>query len=124
MRCTSSLMALLLPAVALAQTAMPTEFPADAAAPSTETLRQHVAGKVFRVKPFDGNTWRLEYKSSGYAYVDTSRGFRDTGKWHVEGSQLCGEWQKASSGCNETRLKDAVLYLKRSNGEVIALLGD
>lgn len=114
------------PLCVLAQQApAPSEFPADSTPPSAETLHKHVSGKVFRVKPADGSSWRLEYKSAGYAFVDTSRGYRDTGKWRVEGSQLCGDMQRGGNTCNETRLKDGLLYLKRNvSGEVIALVPD
>ena len=116
---------LVLPAAALAQTTFPTEFPADAQPVSAEALRQRVSGKVFKIKYSDGTSLRLEYKNSGYAFVDSSRGFRDTGKWRVEGEKLCADWQKAPSGCNDVRVKDDVIHLKRvSNGEVVVLAAD
>lgn len=116
----SFLALLVMPLFAFAQSPMPTEFPIDAVATSADDLRGRISGKVFKVKLADGTTWRLEYKANGYAFVDTSRGFRDTGKWRVEDSKLCSDWQKAPSGCSETRIKGEAIYLKRiSNGEVI-----
>lgn len=113
---------LIMPIAVVAQTSLPTEFPTDSVTLAPEVLTQRLVGKVFKVKPADGTTWRLEYKDSGYAFLDTSRGYRDTGKWRVEGTQLCADWQRSPSGCSETRAKGDVIYLKRiSNGEVVAL---
>lgn len=113
----------LYPLAALAQPTLPTEFPAGAAPLAAEALQARLAGKVFRVKLADGNSWRLEFKANGYAYVDTSSGYRDSGKWRVEGSTFCDAWQKqAAAGCNEARLAgDTLLVKRRSNGEIIAL---
>ena len=113
----------LLPPAAYGQASLPTDFPPDSSAISADALRERMAGKVFRVKPADGTTWRLEYKESGYAFLDTSRGAKDTGKWSTQDSKLCHEWQRVPSGCSDARMKDSVIYLKRStNGEVVALL--
>lgn len=114
---------LLLPPASLAQTAMPTEFPADALSANADALGERISGKVFRVKPADGSSWRIEYKANGYAFIDTSNGFRDTGTWHVEDGKLCSDWHRANGGCSEARIKGESIYLKRiSNGEVIALV--
>ena len=119
----SLLVLLLFPLGSLAQTAMPTEFPADALRVNAETLRARLSGKVFRVKPADGSSWRIEYKANGYAFIDISNGFRDTGSWHVEDGKLCSDWHRANGGCSEARLKGESIYIKRvSNGEVIALV--
>ena len=114
---------LLLPLASLAQTALPTEFPADALSANADALRARISGKVFRVKPADGSSWRIEYKANGYAFIDTSNGFRDTGTWHVEDGKLCSDWRRANGGCSEARIKGEAIFLKRiSNGEVIALV--
>jgi len=114
---------LTVPLAALAQTVLPTEFPADAQAASPEALREHLAGRVFKAQPASGPGWRLEYKSNGYVFLDTSTGYRDTGRWSVEGLQLCAQWERAPSGCSETRLLGPLVYIKRSsNGEVVALV--
>jgi hypothetical protein len=90
-----------------------------------EALHQRVSGKVFTGRPADGVTWRLEYKTNGHAFLDTSNGFRDTGKWRVEGSKFCADWQRASGGCSEARVKGNIVYVKRiSNGEVVPLSPD
>lgn len=110
---------------ATAQPALPTEFPPDAAVVEDAALRDHLAGKVFRGQPASGPGWRLEYKSNGYAFLDTTAGFRDTGRWSVEQSRLCAKWERASSGCSEARMKAGIVYVKRaSTGEVVALVPD
>ena len=106
-----------------AQNSIPTEFPVDAIALAPASLTERISGKVFQVKPANGPTWRLEYKASGYAFLNTSSGFSDSGKWRVEGTQLCADWQRTQSSCSEVRLKDETVYVKRSsNGEVVALV--
>ena len=77
---------LVIPAAALAQGQMPTEFPDDAAPIAADALQGRMAGEVFTGRPINGPGWRLEYKSSGYAFVDTTTGFHDSGKWRVEDS--------------------------------------
>lgn len=119
----SLLLLLLAPVCVAAQNLVPTEFPADAVAVAPASLTERISGKVFKVKPANGQTWRLEYKASGYAFLNTSGGFSDSGKWRVEGTQLCADWQRSPSSCSEVRLKDETVYVKRvSNGEVIALV--
>lgn len=113
---------LMIPAAALAQNSMPTEFPSDATTPSEEVLVGRVAGQVYRAKLTDGATWRLEYKANGYVFLNTGSGFSDTGKWSIKKGQLCTEWGRATSGCVETRATSDALFIKRSNtGEVVAL---
>jgi hypothetical protein len=111
------------PVPLFAQSPIPTEFPSDASTIAGEALGSRVAGKVFTVKPADGSSWRLEYTSDGYAFIDTSGGFRDTGKWRVEGNTLCIDWRKTTGGCAEARMKGEALYIKRTNnGEVVELI--
>jgi hypothetical protein len=118
-----SLVALLLvPIAALAQNALPTDFPTDALPASADGLRTLIAGNVFHVRPADGSSWRIDYRANGYAFLDTGTGFRDTGTWRVEDGRLCTEWRKASSGCSEARLRGSSIYIRReSNREVVVL---
>lgn len=124
MRLFMSLLAL--PLVALAQSTMPTEFPADATQATDEALTERVAGKVLRAKIFDGTTWRLEYKKNGYLFLNTGGGFSDTGKWSTKDGQLCSEWKVVpTGGCFQTRISGNAIYIKRNNtGEVVALRAD
>ena len=119
---TSILLLLVAPLSVLAQSAPPTEFPADAKPVTGDELHKRLSGKVFAVKTADGSTWRLEYKSNGYVFVETSQGFRDTGTWRVEGDQACGNWQKGGRSCSAFRVKDDGLFVRRSSGEVIQLV--
>ena len=119
------LLVTLLPLSAMAQSTMPTEFPPDSMVLSPEALQQRMSGKVYRAKLTDGSSWRLEYKSNGYVFLNTGTGFSDTGKWSVKGEQLCTEWNRATSGCLDTRANNEAVYIKRGNtGEVVALRAD
>ena len=113
------------PLPARAQAAMtlgaPTEFAADAMPLEDDALRERVAGKVFAVKPADGSTWRLEYKANGYMFIDISTGFRDDGTWKVADGKLCSALKRIPPGCGEVRSKGDTLFLKRTNGEIVAL---
>ncbi|MDQ2736175.1 MAG: hypothetical protein M3Y55_14575 [Pseudomonadota bacterium] len=116
----ASLALLLLPLCTVAQSALRTDFPDDATPSSADALRARISGKVFHVALADGSSWRIAYKANGYAFLDVSGGFRDTGTWRVEDGRLCSEWRKATGGCGEARLKGDSFYLKRtSNGEVV-----
>ncbi len=111
------------PALAAAQSAPPSEFPPTAQSVAPAALQAAVAGKVLRAKPAQGPAWRLEFKDDGYAFLNTTTGSSDTGRWSVEGTQLCVQWQRANGGCSEARLQDATVWIRRtSNGEVIALV--
>lgn len=118
------LSALLLPLSAMAQSAMPTEFPADTAPISDEALTERMAGKVYRAKLTDGATWRLEYKKNGYVFLNTGSGLSDSGKWSAKQGQLCSEWNRIPSSCQETRTNIEAVFIKRANGEVVALRPD
>jgi hypothetical protein len=121
MRRTLALLALA-PLFAAAQVQLTTEFPADSAVTSPDDLRTRLGGKVFRIQFADGSSTRIQYNANGYAYLDTSRGFRDSGKWRVEGDKLCNEWRQIASTCSDYRVHAGIVYLKRvSNGEIIAL---
>jgi hypothetical protein len=108
---------------AQAQTALVTDFPADASVPDAAAIQQALTGRSFNVLPSQGAAFRLEFQRGGYVYLNTDRGFQDSGTWRSEDGQWCFEFQRSGKGCNPTRLKDQQLYIKRaSNGEVVALL--
>lgn len=122
MRATSALCLILLPLTVAAQTAMPTDFPADATVLPVETLQERLAGKVFRARLTDGATWRLDYKVNGYMFLNTGTGYSDSGKWIVKQGQLCSEWNRTPSSCLEARATNDAVYVKRvPSGEVVAL---
>jgi Protein of unknown function (DUF995) len=107
-------------ASASAQT-VPKEFPADGTPSSAAALKERFAGKVYAATLADGTRWRIDYKSNGYFFVDTSTGFRGTGDWHTDDGKLCSRLHGANASCNEVREVGEVIYLKRDSGEVIAL---
>ena len=107
-------------ASALAQT-VPKEFPAEGTIAPAAALKERFAGKVYAVTLADGTRWRLDYKSNGYFFVDTSTGFRGTGDWHADDGKLCSRLRGGNASCNEVREVGEVIYLKRDSGEVIAL---
>ena len=111
---------ILLPLAAAAQT-LPTEFPTDAQAVPPETLRQLFSGKVRKAQPASGAGFRLEYKENGFVFLDTATGFRDTGKWSVEGSHICTDFPKLQKACNEARVQGDTVFVRRNSGEILAL---
>jgi hypothetical protein len=108
-------------ASALAQ-AVPKEFPAEGTTAPAAALKERFAGKVYAATLADGTRWRIDYKSNGYFFVDTSTGFRGSGDWHTDDGKLCSRLRGANLSCNEVREVGEVIYLKRDSGEVIALL--
>lgn len=100
------------------------EFPSDAEELSAAALDERLRGNAFTTSLPDGISWRLDYKSSGYVFVDVSNGARDTGKWRTEDGKVCVEYRaRFPSGCSEMRGGPAgTLYLKRnSTGEIVTL---
>ncbi|HEX6363023.1 MAG TPA: hypothetical protein VFZ93_08705 [Albitalea sp.] len=111
------------PAMAQQPDGARTEFPADAQPVPAETLRARLAGKVFAAQLADGTGWRLDYKSNGFVFVDTTKGFRDTGRWRTEDGKVCTEFKVATSGCADMREQGERLFLKRATtGEVVELV--
>lgn len=108
---------LLGPALVLAQASFPTDFPAESVSLSADTLKLRLTGKSFTIKPAVGNEIRLQYQDK-FAFVNVGNA-NDSGTWKTEGSSLCTEWRKFPSTCSEVRLLGDVMYLKRSNGEVV-----
>lgn len=95
------------------------EFPDGVAILTAQEVTSRVSGKVFTVKLKDGASWRIDYKANGYYFFNHSRGGTDTGEWKTEDGKLCHNGRKAGPSCNEVRLKDDGLLLKRDNGDVV-----
>jgi hypothetical protein len=119
MKHTSVLLALALSGVALAQSDNPKAFPDGASAATAAELQQRLADKTFNVKLGDGTSWHVEYKSGGAFALTTSSGFSDNGQWTAEDGKICAKGRKIGSSCNEARMKDSAIFLKRDNGEVV-----
>jgi len=100
----------------------PTEFPADAAAVTEDSVRA-LAGKRFVGKRADGKIWTMDFGADNYYKLTADSGVLD-GKVRVDGNKLCQDMRKSmESSCNDVRLKDNTLYYKRnSNGEVVTLI--
>ena len=97
-----------------------TEFPAGSAPLSTDALTAAVSDKVFGAQPAKGAAWRLQYNANGYFFANVGN-LSDNGKWHVKDSALCGAGRHIGAFCNEFRIKDGTLYMKRQSGEVLKL---
>ncbi len=101
--------------------AMSTQFPQGSTELTPEALKSDLSDKTFIVRPAQGPSWRWELKGNGYYFINIGN-FSDSGTWNVKGSSLCSAGQKVATGsCNDVRMKDGALYLKRDNGEVVEL---
>lgn len=111
---------LLLPLVALAQQGPVSEFPAGATVPTASELTAHLSNKSFRTKFADGTGVQTKFSADGALSATVpGTGYYDTGTWRVEDGKLCGSLRKAGSFCNDARMDQGVLYLRRMNGEVV-----
>jgi hypothetical protein len=120
MRQAAVLIGLLMPSLSMAQPALQTEFPAAAVPLDAQALTRLLSGRTFMVTPSTGPEMRLEYRGA-YAYINIGNR-SDSGKWRIEGSAACIDWQQLAVGCNEVRVEGPVIYWKRSsNGEVVVL---
>ena len=97
-------------------------FPDGSSTPSAAELKTRLGGKVFTVKLADGTSWRLQYNSNGYMFVDTSTGFRGNGEWAAEDGKLCSHLRGRDRTCNDVRVHQDIVHLKRDSGEFIQYL--
>lgn len=97
----------------------PKEFPAGAITPSAADLQKQLADNRFLVRLADGTEWRLQYRNGGDFFVDTSTNYQDHGPWTTEDGKLCVQTPRIARSCNDVRIVDSTIYLKRSNGKVI-----
>lgn len=96
-------------------------FPPDASTPSATELRERLAGKVFGVKNADGSTFRIDFRSNGHFFFDTSAGFRGAGEWRSEDGRMCSKLQGRDRDfiCNDARVVADVVHVRRTSGEII-----
>ena len=97
--------------------AQTTAYPEGAEPLAQDALRAALADKVFSITPAQGPKWQWSFKSDGQFYLSAGN-YSNSGKWSARDSSLCQESIR-TTGCNEVRQKDGVLYLKRDSGEVI-----
>lgn len=110
--------ALSAPLTLKAQAPLATEFPAGAVALDPQALKTLLLGKVATTQVATGPVLKVTYKDT-YAFLNAGN-FTDSGKWRVEGSSVCIDWQKIKPSCTEVRTVGDVIYIKRSsNGEVV-----
>lgn len=95
------------------------QFPEGASVPTAAEVKKYLDDKVFGIKLADGNTWRLEYKANGHFFVNTSTGFNGSGQWQAEDGKLCGQLKGRDRGCNDVRIYQELMHLKRDSGEII-----
>lgn len=108
------------PALVLAQAGFPTEFPPGAVTVPPDDLQKKLTGRVAQMKYANGAEVRVEYRDS-YAYINVGNS-SDSGKWRVQATQVCIDWQRFPAGCFEVRAVGDVLYAKRAtNGEIVAM---
>ena len=111
------------PAVAAPASPGKGEFPGDLPLPAADALKQRMAGKVYRVKLPTGTSWRLQFQSNGYYFLNvTPSGFSSSGTWRTEDGRLCTQLRGDPMTCNEVRERGDVVVLKRTSGEVIDLV--
>lgn len=95
------------------------EFPDGATVPSAEDFKQRLGDKKYGVTLASGITWRVEFKSNGYFFIDTSTGFRGTGEWRPENGRVCTKLRGGDENCSDGRVYDDHLHFKRADGEII-----
>lgn len=113
-----------LPLLALAQAAkLVTEFPATAIVMTQDEATKAFTDKVASFTAADGWGLRVQYKSNGYFFFNTSIGQRGSGTWVVKDSKICTKVQgDVQESCSELRRDAGRVLLKRSsNGEVVEL---
>ncbi len=105
--------------IAISSNAFANEFPAGASTPNKEEVRSYLADKVFAVALANGQSWRLEFKSNGFFFVNTSSGFNGQGKWSPEDGKICAQLTGRDGSCQDTRMLAGVMHVKRDDGEII-----
>ena len=94
-------------------------FDETSAAPSADEIKIMLTGKVFDVSIADGTSWRLQFNKNGYYYLNTSAGYSDSGEWQAEDGKLCVKPRKTAAACNDARVSQGLLVLKRLSGEIV-----
>ena len=112
---------LVVPAIAAAQAAFPTEWPNGAQPLSPEALRQQLVGKTFVAKSLTSPPVRTQYQER-YVYINIGS-TSDSGTWRTEGSAVCIERRTLRPACSEIKAVGEALYVKRANnGEIMAMV--
>ena len=90
---------------------------------AAEALSARVGGKVFRIKFADGSGARVDYKSNGYALLDTRAvAFATAASGGPGAPRSAFNGTRRSLGAARHGSKGDAPFVKRlSNGEIIAL---
>jgi hypothetical protein len=100
----------------------PAQLAVGAVPISGDALRQALSDRKYSVNLADGSSWKLEYKSNGYFFVNTSTGFNGSGTWKLEDGRLCTSGRDIPASCGFVQQRGDSLFMKRSsNGEIIEL---
>ena len=118
MKFTPFLRSVAVSAFALAVQAHAADFPPSATLPNAQELAANLAGKTFQGKFANGTLMQTVYGSDG-SLVASSTGYYDTGRWRTEDGKVCGLLSKFGEFCNDARLDAGVLYLRRTNGDIV-----
>lgn len=110
---------LLVASTAFAQDQPMKDFPADVTTPNEQALREYLAGKTLVGKFVSGATATTQFATDGKLKSSISTGGVDTGEWKAEDGKLCGTLRKAGVFCNDARLGEGILWLRRMNGEIV-----
>lgn len=100
-----------------------TDFPADALALNSKEVDQRLRGQVYTGTSTTGNTFRIEYKDTGYVFINLSNGAKDSGTWRAEEGRVCVEYRgRIPSGCSELRATSDAVYGKREGANAITVM--
>jgi hypothetical protein len=112
-------------AAATLAAAQPAAFPEAAQLVSGDALRAKIAGKTFKGTSATIKPVKIQFNDNGFVFMTNSTGGQDSGKWRVDGSTLCTELRRnAASTCNEVRVAGEMIYMLRTNGELMSLVVD
>jgi len=96
-------------------------FPMEATPISTDIAATRVAGNTYRGTTSEGADWVIKIERNGDLIWYRSNG-SNSGHWYIDGDQFCSQMRSGLSYCNETRLHDETVYLKRRQNEEIVKL--
>ena len=112
---TLSISLALLPAMSV----LAEDFHPESTSPTAAEIQKLLTASTLSAKLADGTSWRLEYKSNGYFFINTNKGFNGKGEWKAEDGRLCGQLQGRPAACNDIRLHLGTLHYKRDTGEIL-----
>ena len=114
---------LVVPAIAAAQAAFPTEWPNGAQPLSPEALRQQLVGKTFVAKSLTSPP--CANAVSRGVRLHQHRQYQRLGYMENRGSAVCIEWRTLRPACSEIKAVGEALYVKRANnGEIMAMVAE